>query len=188
MADHADGTSIPTAVPWRWIGWGFAGFLLLLPAVAMQFSREVNWGLGDFIIMAFMIGTVGMGVELAVRASRNNAYRAGAAAALLTGFLVTWSNLAVGIIASEDHPANGMFFAVIAVAIVGSFLSQFRPRGMGWVMTLAALGQFAAPFIAIAIWSTPITPDLMKVIVFNSIFAAMWYFSATMFRKAATEA
>ena len=174
-------------LPWRWIGWGFAGFLLLLPAVAMQFTREVNWGLGDFIIMAFMIGTVGMGLELAAFASRNHAYRAGAAAALLTGFLVTWSNLAVGIIGSEDHPANGMFFGVIAVAIIGSFLTQFRAKGMGWAMTLAALGQFAVPFIAMAIWNPPFTPDLVRTIVFNTIFASMWYFSAAMFRKAAAE-
>ena len=44
---------------------------------------------------------------------------------------------------------------------------------------------FAVPFIAIAIWSPPFNQDLLKTIVFNSIFAAMWYFSAAMFRKAA---
>ena len=184
MSEHVELNGGRSGLPWRWIGWGLAAFLLLLPAIAMQFTREVNWGLGDFLAMGFMMGILGMGLELAVRASRNNAYRAGAAAALLTGFLVTWSNLAVGIIGSEDHPANGMFFGVIALAIIGSFVSQFRARGMGRAMTLATIGQFAVPFVAIAIWNPPFTPDLLKTVVFNSIFAAMWYFAAAMFRKA----
>ncbi len=188
MTQHVEMSGGRSGPPWRWIGWGMAGFLLLLPAIAMQFTREVNWGLGDFLVMGLMFGILGMGLELAARASRNNAYRAGAAAALGTGFLVTWSNLAVGIIGSEDHPANGMFFAVIAVAIIGSFVSQFHARGMGRAMTLAAVGQFAVPFVAIAIWNPPFTPDLVKTITFNSIFASMWYFSAAMFRKAADEA
>ena len=187
MTEHLANDGGRNALPWRWIGWGLAGFLLVLPAIAMQFTNEVNWGLGDFLVMGFMIGILGMGLELAVRASRNNAYRAGAAAALLTGFLVTWSNLAVGIIGSEDHPANGMFFGVIALAVIGAFVSQFRARGMGWTMTLAAIGQFAVPFVAIAIWNPPFTAGLVKTIVFNSIFASIWYYAAAMFRKAAAD-
>ena len=187
MADDVSPTGTGRSLPWRWLGWGLAGFLLVLPAIAMQFTTEVNWGLGDFLVMGFMFAILGMGLELAVRASRNNAYRTGAAMALVTGFLVTWSNLAVGIIADEDHPANGMFFGVIAAAVIGAFLSQFRARGMGWAMTFAAIGQFVVPFIAIAIWNPPFSPDLVKTIAFNSIFAAMWYFSAAMFRNAAAD-
>ena len=33
---------------WRPAIWGAAAFLLVLPAVAMQFTSEVNWTASDF--------------------------------------------------------------------------------------------------------------------------------------------
>ena len=36
--------------PWRFVGWGIAASLLLLPLFAMQFTPEVNWTASDFII------------------------------------------------------------------------------------------------------------------------------------------
>ena len=33
---------------WRLALWGGIALLLVLPALAMQFTREVNWGPGDF--------------------------------------------------------------------------------------------------------------------------------------------
>jgi hypothetical protein len=47
--------------PWRAGAWSFVGLLLVLPAVAMQFTAEVNWTAGDFIVAALMIGVVGHG-------------------------------------------------------------------------------------------------------------------------------
>ena len=172
--------------PWRVGGWGLAAFLLILPAVAMNFTAEVQWTVSDFLIMGLMIGCVGLGIELAVRAARNNHYRGGAAIALLTGFLVTWANGAVGIIGNEDHPANLMFFAVIGLAVAGAFLARFRARGMAAVMSFAAGGQFAVPLIAIAIWSPPFTADLVRTLLFNSVFAIFWLASAYLFREAAS--
>ena len=64
---------------WRVIGWGTAATLLILPAVAMQFTSEVNWTLGDFLIAAMMFAVVGLGIELAVRSGRNPSYRSAAA-------------------------------------------------------------------------------------------------------------
>ncbi len=37
--------------PWRAAVWCAAAFLLLLPLVAMQFTREVNWTLSDFVVI-----------------------------------------------------------------------------------------------------------------------------------------
>ena len=51
---------------WRIAGWGGALLLLILPFVAMQFTREVNWTAGDFIFAALMFGTAGCTIELAV--------------------------------------------------------------------------------------------------------------------------
>ena len=170
--------------PWRLVGWGSAAVLLILPAVAMQFTSEVNWSIGDFIIAAMMFSVVGLGIELAVRSSAHPSYRSAAAVALLTGLLVFWANGAVGIIGNEDHPANLLFFAVLALAVVGSFLARFRARGMVIAIGGAALAQFAAPFIAMAIWAPPFDAGMVRTILFNSVFAAMWLFSASLFRRA----
>jgi hypothetical protein len=173
---------------WRIAGWGLATLPLILPATAMIFTAEVNWTASDFLIMGLMIGCVGLGIELAVRATRNSMYRGGAGLALLTGFLVTWTNGAVGIIGDEDHPANLMFFGVIAIAVAGAFMARFKAPGMVRTMAVAALGQFAVPLIAIAIWSPPITVDLVRTLLFNSVFASFWLISAWLFREASESA
>jgi hypothetical protein len=170
--------------PWRLAGWGLAASLLILPAVAMNFTPEVKWTVSDFMVMGMMIGCIGLGLELAVRATSDSRYRGGAAFALLTGFLVTWANGAVGIIGNEANPANLMFFGVIAIAIAGSFLSRFKAPGMARTMSVAALGQFGVPLIAMAIWSPPIDMGLAMTLLFNSIFAGMWLLAAWLFHRA----
>lgn len=80
----------------RKAGWSLAAALLLAPAVAMTFSREMNWGPGDFLAAALIIGTVGAGLEGAARL-QGRARLAVAVAALALGFLV-WLELAVGIV------------------------------------------------------------------------------------------
>jgi len=174
--------------PWRVGGWGIAGALLLLPAVAMRFTGEVQWTVSDFMIAAMMIAILGLGIELTVRATRNSNYRGGGGVALLTGFLVSWINGAVGIIGNESHPANLMFFVVIGIAIAGAFVARFKARGMAWAMGIAGLGQFAVPLIAIAIWSPPLTVELVKTLAFNAVFAGLWLLSAGLFRRAAERA
>lgn len=77
--------------------WGFAGLLLLIPAIAMQFSSEVNWGPGDFLAAAMLIGGAGLGVELAVRFIRTRAAMFAVIAGVLLVVLVIWAELAVGI-------------------------------------------------------------------------------------------
>jgi hypothetical protein len=88
---------------WRIAGWSIGASLLLLPAVAMQFTDEVNWTGFDFIFAGAMIGTVGLVLELAVRMTHNFAYRAGVGAALAAAFLIVWANGAVGMIGSEHN-------------------------------------------------------------------------------------
>src|SRR5688572_15784957 len=92
--------------------WGAAAFLLLVPAVAMQFTGEVDWTGSDFVIMGIPLGMVCGLYELAVWLSGNTAYRAAFGIAVLTGFLTVWVNLAVGMLGSEDNIENLMFAGV----------------------------------------------------------------------------
>lgn len=85
------------ANPWRIIGWGLAALLLLLPAAAMQFTGEVNWGPGDFGAAAGLLGLTGLAIEGAVRIARTPLRRALLITAALGLVLVVWAELAVGI-------------------------------------------------------------------------------------------
>jgi len=174
--------------PWRVAGWGFAILLLSLPAIAMRFTSEVVWTPIDFAVMGAMIGAVGIGLELAIRASRNNLYRAGAAMALLAGFLTTWSNLAVGIIGDGGNPANLLFFGVVALAIIGSVAARSRPPAMARIMMAAGIAQLAVPLVALIAWPPAFTPEFGLSVAINSAFASMWLLSAWLFRRSHTAA
>lgn len=188
MASKAtgDGNGGRSGVRWRLIGWGTAGALLLLPLVAMQFTTEVNWTIGDFVFAGLMFGIVGGTFELAVRASGNASYRLGAAIALATAFLLVWINLAVGIIGNEDNPLNLMFFGVIAAALVGAVVARFRADGMARAMAIAGVLQAAIGVgtFAFNISSTE-PPGAIKLLLLIEFFAGTWFASAWLFRKAA---
>jgi len=164
---------------WRIALWGGAGLLLLAPLAAMQFTDRVGWTGADFAIMGVMLAIVCGGLELAVRLSRSHAARAGAAVALVSGFLLTWMNLAVGFIGDENNPLNLMFFGVIAIAAVGAAVARLRPAGMASAMIATAAAQTLAAVVAQAYghftW------------ILTAAFVALWLGSALLFRKAARD-
>lgn len=159
---------------WRIAGWGFAAALLATPFVAMQFTREVNWTAGDFIFAAIMFGLVGGAIEFALRASRQGSYRLAFAVAVLASFLMIWVNLAVGIVGNENNPVNQLFFAIVGVFIVGSFIARARPRGMKWVMIATAAAQLAVGLYI----------GLATIPVFTLVFTAAWLGAASLFARA----
>jgi hypothetical protein len=72
--------------------------LLLLPLIAMQFTKEVNWTLSDFVIAGVLLFGTGLLCELAIRKIRNTNYRIAAIIAILLVLLLVWAELAVGIL------------------------------------------------------------------------------------------
>jgi hypothetical protein len=134
---------------WTWLVWGGAALLLSLPFFAMRFTSEVNWSASDFIVMGIMLGVVCGAIELAVRFSGNWAYRGGVAAAILGAFLISWANLAVGIVGSNDNPANMLFFAALLIGLIGAIVARFRAAGMAVVMLATAAAVALAFVIAV---------------------------------------
>ncbi|GAB3514100.1 hypothetical protein MNQ95_01515 [Pseudoxanthomonas daejeonensis] len=82
---------------WRRLMWGGAAILLALPALAMQFTREVTWGPGDFLVFGAMLLAACSACEVAVRLFKNRPSRLLAIAAVGLAFALVWAELAVGI-------------------------------------------------------------------------------------------
>lgn len=71
--------------------------LLTIPIVAMQFTNEVNWGLGDFVIAGALLFGAGMTYCVAARRARSRMQRFAIAMLVLTVLGVVWAELAVGL-------------------------------------------------------------------------------------------
>jgi hypothetical protein len=71
--------------------------IVMIPFLAMQITREVNWDKTDFIVMGTLLFGTGSMFVLAARKTRNIRYRAAIGAALVVAFLLLWVELAVGI-------------------------------------------------------------------------------------------
>lgn len=165
------------ATPWRVVGWGAIATLILLPAIAMQFTSEVRWTKGDFVFAIVMLGGVGLAFEMAVRATGSWAYRGGAAIALGAGLLLLWANAAVGIVGNEGQRINLWFDLIPLLALFGAIGARFRSQGMVVAMTATAIAQIAVAVI--------VQLQGHFTWVFTLIWAGGWLFSAWLFWKSA---
>ena len=163
-------------------------FLLLIPLVAMQFDMGVDWNLFDFIVAGALLFASGLTYELIARRAGNGAYRAAVGVAVAAALLLVWINLAVGIIGSEDNPANLMYFGVLFVGIVGAIFARLRPRGMARALFAAAFAQALVPVIALVIGksqSMQEPPGMLGVLALNVFFVMLFAGSALLFRHSA---
>lgn len=166
--------------PRRFLVWGTVGGLMLVPVLVIRTAAGTVWNPGDLVFLAILLAGVGGAYELAVRTKDGGAYLTALAIAVAAALLQVWINLAVGIIGSEDNPANWAYAGVLAVALVGASLSRLRPLGMAQAMAATATAQVLIFVIVLAVgvgFTGPIT-------VF---FAALWLISASLFRRAASE-
>lgn len=162
--------------PWLWIA---AAALLMVPAAAMMLGAPgVAWNAFDFLVMGALLAAACGLVELGLRAGTGLLYRAAFALAVVTGFMTVWVNLAVGMLASEGHPASLMFGGVLAVAVVGTLLARFRAPAMALAMAAAGVAQLAAAGVAVAMGGFQ-----MLEIVLTACFALPWFASAVLFAR-----
>ena len=181
MSGNNGNSSIRRGSRWRIAAWGTAAIMLLTPLVAMQVSDEVAWDLADFAVFGAMLIGAGGVFELAVRMKSNTAYRAALGVALGAAFILVWVYAAIGIIGSEDNPANLMYGGVLAVGIIGAIIARFQPHGMALALVATAVAQtLVAVIVLIA--------GLGYSFVVTGIFVALWLISAWLFRKSGEEA
>ena len=80
------------------------------------------------VLLAILCGLYELGAWM----SDNIAYRAGFGLAALTGFLIIWVNLAVGMLGDEDGTINLVFAGVLFIATAGALIAGLRPPTSGW--------------------------------------------------------
>ena len=159
--------------------------ILLLPLVAMQCTAAVVWDLTDFAVAGALLFGAGYTYALVARKAGNRAYRAAVGVAVAAALLLVWMNLAVGLIGSEDNPANLLYGGVLAVGILGACLARLQPRGMARALCATAFAQVVVAVIALIArlgspWSRP-----REIVVLNGCFVALFVGSAWLFRRAA---
>lgn len=123
--------------------------ILMVPLIAMQFTDEVNWSVSDFIIVGALLFVTGVLLVLVLRQSAHIAYRAAMGLAIGATFLMIWANLAVGLIGSGPNPGNLMYIGVIAVLLIGIYLSRFSVPALERVMFATAFSLVLLAIIAL---------------------------------------
>lgn len=160
-------------------------FLLLIPLVAMQFTEEVNWDLFDFVVMGALLFGTGLAYELVARKVGATAYRVAVGVALAGAFLLVWVNGAVGIIGSENNPANVMYAGVLAVLVIGAAVARFKPQGMAHALFATAIAQAVVPVIALVVRRSDFSPGVLPVFVLNAFWVALFVVSGLLFLRGA---
>ena len=157
-----------------------AAALMVVPVAVMRRAEGHVWDPGDAMFLAILLGGLAAAFEVAARVPGRRAYGFGTGLAVLTGLLQAWINLAVGVIGTEDNPANLIYAGVIAVAAGGAVVARFQAAGMARAMIAAALAQAAAFVVGLAAglgFTGPIT----------MFFCGLWLVAAWLFRRAERE-
>lgn len=81
----------------RMLGWGAVALVMLAPAVAMQFTQEVNWRASDFVFAGVLLIGGGALIELVAWRVRNPVIRIGFALFVVAVVALIWIEGAVGI-------------------------------------------------------------------------------------------
>ena len=161
----------------RLLMWSGLLALWLLPMIAKQFTDEVQWTTMDHIAWFFLLAVPGVLLEIVSRLTTDWFYRIGFALALATAFVITWANLAVGIVGDEDNRINLLFYLVVALPLIGAPAVGFRPRRMAMLLTLTAAAQALTALTALG--AEPF------VLVFCGATTGLWLVSARLFDRAA---
>jgi hypothetical protein len=76
-------------------------FILSIPLIAMQFTKEVNWSLSDFVTMGILLISTGLLSELVLRKVTRLQYRLVICGILFFALFMIWAELAVGVFGTQ---------------------------------------------------------------------------------------
>lgn len=76
---------------------GIVALILLIPLVAMQFTKEVNWDLKDFATIGLLLFIAGIGIEIVTRKVKPAKLKLALTLTILFVLFLVWAELAVGL-------------------------------------------------------------------------------------------
>jgi hypothetical protein len=82
---------------WQRVFLALAVAILLSPAIAMQFSDEVAWGIEDFAGAGAILSVAWVAFEIVLRTITGKLIKAGALTAVTAMLVLTCAHLAVGL-------------------------------------------------------------------------------------------
>ena len=177
----------------RLIMWAVVALLILLIFLIKQLTNfgqvEVQWN--EAIAYGVILLVAGGFYELwQWLKTRTRTYRIAFSVGLTGVFLLGWVSGAVGVIGSENNPANLMYWAIPVVLLIGSLISRFKPSPMARTLFTTAIVQMLIPVVALFIWPANASwgeAGVVGIIVFNTIFAVLFFVaSALLFRREAS--
>lgn len=174
---------------WRVARWTVVALILTTPAVAMQFTDDVQWSAGDFFFAGvLLIGAMGT-YELVTRKAGGLSYRIAVGATVLTSLLLVWVIAAVGLIGAEGDPFDLAYGGVLSVLLLGATLARLEPRGMARVLFATALAHGLVVVIALFVGKQHAAASSVgEILGANAFFIVLWIWSALLFRNAVDEA
>jgi hypothetical protein len=162
--------------------------MTLIPLAAMILKADGwAWSPADFVIGWVLIAAVVLAFQFITSKTGSFVYRVAAGIGLGTGFLLIWVNGAVGLIGSEDNPANLLYGGVIIVGAIGAVIARLEPMGMARALFATALAQFLVPMLALILWRTDFSPGVAQVFGLNFVFVLLFTGAALLFRYAGTK-
>jgi hypothetical protein len=167
-----------------------ASALVLVGAVILRTDRSP----ADLMALAVVALVIVGAIVYTVTNRHNAAYRWAVGLALAATFVLFWMVGAVALLGPElgRNTADLIYFGVPTVGVLGAIVAGFRPHGMAWAMTAAAVAVLVLPVILVA-GLTPLSPNIAGelfpygLLLVHSPFAALFLGSAWLFRKSARE-
>ncbi|MFN1835124.1 hypothetical protein AB2B38_007680 [Balneola sp. MJW-20] len=158
--------------------------LLSIPLTVMQFTNEVVWSGSDFLIAGLLLFGAGAAYVLIRQRMDNSLYRIATGLGTAAMLFLLWSNGAVGLIGSENDPANLMYLGVIAVGLIGALISGLKPRGLSYTFFAMSVSLLIITVIALITGMQNLPgSSVNEILAVNGVFIVLFTLPAILYRK-----
>lgn len=161
--------------------------LIVIPLIAAFLTEEVDWNVGDYVFAWILIFTAGLTYKLASeRMSDSTYFRIAVGVGVFATLALIWTNLAVGIIGSENNFFNLWYFGIVIVITFGTLIAQLKPNRMALALLVTALAQVLVTLTAfITEMHHKTGSSVSEILLINGFFIVLFLISAGLFRQAA---
>ena len=156
--------------------------LLMAPLVASQFVEDWHWGVGGFVFAYLMFFGTALAYGLIARTMGEWAYKAGVGLALVTGFVMGWTNMVH--ISESENPANFIYFGVLWVGGVGAWIARLEARGMAKSMFTMAMALALVSPVGVMLFPDVRSEPGQNLMLVRGVFVTLFAASGLLFRHA----